>query len=128
MRSAETLDQQVTTNRQRVVFSTDKGIWANRLLAFEVDRLASGFLEQAYRAGGPILKQAMVSDKNGKWHIQVSSGAPFTIVFYYNQSRIPELQQLAGKDGDPDVVFVVLLTVDERKKLAEQGRAILEEL
>lgn len=54
MRSAVTLDRQVTTNRQKVVFTTDKGIWTNRLLAFEVDRLASGFLEHGIQPGDRI--------------------------------------------------------------------------
>jgi long-chain acyl-CoA synthetase len=54
MRSAATLDHQVTTDRQKVVFTTDKGIWTNRLLTSEVDRLASGFVEHGIQPGDRI--------------------------------------------------------------------------
>lgn len=75
-----------------------------------------------------------VSDSTGHFELKVPDGAPFKIVFYDND-RLPEMQQLAGKAGLKNSIEVALLTPEEHQRitggrvpLSERLQCILKEL
>src|SRR6266702_3034643 len=53
---------------------------------------------KAYRTG-PLLKYLVKSNQKGDFDFKVPSGAPFKVLFYLDNDTVPEMQNLAGKDG-----------------------------
>jgi hypothetical protein len=74
---------------------------------------------QVFRDGGPVFPSPMISDPSGKFQLSIRAGTPFTVAFFTDPSRIPELQQLAGNDGARDQVSVVVLTLQAYQRLAQ---------
>jgi hypothetical protein len=66
--------------------------------------------------GDGIVTQGESTYPDGKFLLKVQAGIPFLVVFYGEQ-RVPELQQLAGKEKSENSVHVTLLTPDQYKKL-----------
>jgi hypothetical protein len=69
---------------------------------------------QVFRQGG---FRIMKSNETGHFDIKVPNGKPFFVLFYGGQDRVPELQQLAGKDGVKDEVHITMLTICQYKKI-----------
>ncbi len=80
-----------------------------------------GVRVQAFRGGGPIFPTPVISDSTGRFHISVPPGIPFTVSFSADDSRVPEVQELAAKDGVQDNVSVAVLTVQQYQILAQAG-------
>jgi ribose transport system substrate-binding protein len=74
---------------------------------------------QAYR-GGAVFPSPMTSEGDGSFRIVVPPGGPFTLTFYLDKDRIPELQELAAISGGRHAVYVALLTVKQYRELAAQ--------
>jgi hypothetical protein len=75
-----------------------------------------------------------ISDSTGRFELKVPDGPPFKIVFYDND-RLPEMQQLAGKAGLRNSIEVALLTPEEHQRimgghvpLVEKLQCVLREL
>jgi hypothetical protein len=75
-----------------------------------------------------------VSDAMGRFNLKVPDGPPFKVVFYDND-RLPEMQQLAGKAGLRNTIEVALLTPEEHQRimgghvpLVEKLQCVLREL
>jgi hypothetical protein len=82
-------------------------------------QLLPGVKIQVFRDGGPVFPSPMISDPSGKFQLSIKEGTPFTVAFFTDPTRIPELQQLAGNDGARDQVSVVVLTLQAYQKLAQ---------
>jgi hypothetical protein len=61
--------------------------------------------------GNAVIRQGK-SAADGSFSLMVPSGTPFTVAFY-GESRVPELQQLAGLQMSRDNVNMTLLTPSE---------------
>jgi hypothetical protein len=86
-----------------------------------------GVSVQAFRNGGPILKNAIPTNKTGYFTFSVEAGLPFTVGFSMddpNVQRVPQLTELAGAPGAHNGVVVALFRVDDYKALATQGKLL----
>jgi hypothetical protein len=73
---------------------------------------------QAFR-GGTVFASPASSDDNGHFEVVVPSGGPFNLIFYLDNDRMPELQELAGLVAK-HTVFLALLKVNQYRDFAAQ--------
>jgi hypothetical protein len=77
-------------------------------------------VEVVVKRQGPVTKKPEVSGSPGRgpgeFRLLVPEGTPFFVLFYENQ-KVPELQQLAGLGNLSNHVNVTLLTVQQYKTL-----------
>jgi hypothetical protein len=70
--------------------------------------------------GGTVFPSPASSDDSGHFEVVVPSGGPFTLVFYLDSDRMPELQELAGVPAK-HTVYVALLRVSQYREFAAQS-------
>jgi len=85
---------------------------------------------RAIRDGGPISPESIRSDGDGHFVFRAGPGRPFILVFYAQkgEDRVPELQQLSGKDSAVNQAHVTLLTLDQYERLRPGALPLREKL
>lgn len=73
-------------------------------------------------SAGPASAHPVQSDANGRFRLSVPLGDPIFILFY-GDTRVPQLQQLAGNQTD-NLVHVTLFTPKEYKERHPKGPSL----